>query len=178
MEYRTCSRMPLSISAVGLGGEWLCGKSPDEVKSVTAGIYFGATDSLDSFAKNYIIGTPDANGIYKDENWYYGEMPLSIETDSTGRQYVDYSDSMYSAKNNGRTGLPNGAYEIWVKMFLDENEQITINGNSYDTWGGEYREYLWIADGITTSAERTLKLKYDGYLGGIDIKGAVPGMTL
>lgn len=34
MEYRTCSRMPLSISAVGLGGEWLCGKSPDEVKSV------------------------------------------------------------------------------------------------------------------------------------------------
>ncbi|HJJ39286.1 MAG TPA: hypothetical protein O0X42_04015, partial [Methanocorpusculum sp.] len=34
MEYRTCGRMPLSISSVGLGGEWLCGKNSEDVKAV------------------------------------------------------------------------------------------------------------------------------------------------
>ena len=34
MEYRRCRRVPEDISAVGIGGEWLSGKSKEEVKSV------------------------------------------------------------------------------------------------------------------------------------------------
>lgn len=151
---------------------------PDEVKYVTAGLTYGTENEMSKFGSDYIIGTPDGDGIYKDENWYYGEIELEIKTDTNGKQYVEYSDSDYSQKNNGRTGLPNGSYVIWVRMFLSEDDSINNYGKDCDTWGGEYKEFLWIADGETTTAERTLQLKYDGCLGLLDIKGVLPGFTV
>ena len=53
MEYRTCGRVPLQISAVGIGGEYLVGKSADEVKAVI--------DAAMTAGMNYIdIFMPDA----------------------------------------------------------------------------------------------------------------------
>ena len=52
MEYRRCRRIPHDISAVGIGGEWLVGKSPEEVAAVI--------DEAISAGMNYIdIFMPD-----------------------------------------------------------------------------------------------------------------------
>jgi len=49
MEYRTLGRTGLSVSAVGLGGEWLAGKSADEVSAVFDAAISAGMNYLDLF---------------------------------------------------------------------------------------------------------------------------------
>lgn len=57
MEYRSCSRVPLQISAVGIGAEWLVGKSEDEVKAVLDTALAKGMNYIDIFMPNPEVRT-------------------------------------------------------------------------------------------------------------------------
>ena len=64
--------MPLSISAVGLGGEWLCGKNPDEVKSVIDTALECGMNYLDIFMPEPEVRTKIGKAIAGKRESIYG----------------------------------------------------------------------------------------------------------
>ena len=80
---------------------------PDNIKRVTAGMFFGS-DNFFNFGVPVIVGDDDENHIYSDpESYYYEQIELEIANDNDGKgNYVIYSDTLeeYLLINNGKSG--------------------------------------------------------------------------
>lgn len=154
---------------------------PDNIQRVTAGMFYGTDNLLEKFGEPVIVGDDDENHIYSDQDsYYYEQIELEIKNDNDGKgKYVIYSDTLeeYLRINNGKSGLPNGTYGIWVRGFLVPEDDPSLLGWDFDSWATEYRELIWIANGKTTTAERTIQGKYDGFAY-FDVDGTLPGLTI